>query len=159
MDQPQTSCPESPHSPCNGILSLSLSLFHIDSWTGLPNTQGTRGIGLCQSTCVGCQRGIRWDQPQHRCHFATNSFVLDQVTFLPCGTTYHLGCIRVGEPFRSRLPAGRGLTYPRLAIVSTFICESCTVRAQIKPTRGPRGPIGITNPFYGNCTGLRLPTG
>jgi hypothetical protein len=110
-------------------LSLSLSLYHIDGWTGLPTTRSTHGIGLCQSSCVGCHRGIRRDQSQHRCHFATKGFLLDQVAFLPCGTMYHLGCIRAGEPFQSRLPAGRGLTYPRLAIASTFICESCTVRA------------------------------
>jgi hypothetical protein len=80
---------------------------------------------------VGCHKGIRRDDAQHLCRFALTGFPLDGHVFLPCGTTYHLGCIRVGEPFRSRLPAGRGLSYPRLHTAPPFICEACTVRAQI----------------------------
>ena len=81
--------------------------------------------------CVGCRKGIRRADPQHLCRFATTGFELDGCPFVPCGTTYHMGCIRVGEPFRSRLPAGRGLAYPRTRIAPPFICEACTVRAQL----------------------------
>jgi hypothetical protein len=45
--------------------------------------------------------------------------------------TYHLGCIRVGEPFHSRLGGDRGLVYPRTRIAPPFICEACTVRVQL----------------------------
>jgi hypothetical protein len=67
----------------------------------------------------------------HLCHFARVGFSLDGQSFLPCGTTYHMGCICVGLPFCSRLPARWGLQYPRTRIAPTFICEACTVRAQI----------------------------
>ena len=50
---------------------------------------------------------------------------------MPCATTYHVGCISVGEPFRTRLPSRRGLSYPNIRITPSFICEACTVRAQI----------------------------
>jgi hypothetical protein len=36
-----------------------------------------------------------------------------------------------GEPFRTRLPSCRGLSYPKVRITPSFICEACTVRAQI----------------------------
>jgi hypothetical protein len=81
--------------------------------------------------CVGCHKGIRRDEPQHLCRFAFTGYQLDGTWFVPCGTTYHMGCIRVGEPFRSRLPEGRGLTYPRTRIAPPFICEACTVRTQL----------------------------
>ena len=81
--------------------------------------------------CVGCHKGIRRMDPQHLCRFALSGFELDGRRFVPCGVTYHMGCIQVGEPFRSRLPAGRGLAYPRTRIAPPFICEACTVRAQL----------------------------
>jgi hypothetical protein len=81
--------------------------------------------------CVGCHNGIRRTDSQHLCRFAASGFEIDGCHFVPCGTTYHMGCIQVGEPFRSRLPAGRGLSYPRTRIAPPFICEACTVRAQL----------------------------
>jgi hypothetical protein len=80
---------------------------------------------------VGCHQGLLRSKVQHLCLFARSGFTQDGRTFVPCGTTYHLGCIKVGEPFRTRLPAGRGLAYPKVAISPSFICEACTVRAQI----------------------------
>ena len=47
----------------------------------------------------------------------------------PCGTAYHPGCFRVGDPFVTRLRDGKGLVLPDLAIYPSFICEACTVRA------------------------------
>ena len=81
--------------------------------------------------CVGCHKGIRRTEPQHLCRFALSGFELEGRCFVPCGVTYHMGCIQAGEPFRSRLPAGRGLAYPRTRIAPPFICEACTVRAQL----------------------------
>jgi hypothetical protein len=48
-----------------------------------------------------------------------------------CGTTYHVGCIRVGEPFRTRLGGGRGLVFPWTPIAPPFICKACTMQAQL----------------------------
>ena len=42
-----------------------------------------------------------------------------------------MGCISVGEPFRTRLPGLRGLSFPKVRIAPLFVCEACTVRAQI----------------------------
>ena len=53
--------------------------------------------------------------------------------------TYHMGCIQVGEPFKSRLPKGRGLSYPPTRIAPPFICEACTVRAQLGEELGKTG--------------------
>jgi len=58
---------------------------------------------------------------------------------MACGTTYHIGCIRVGAPFRTRLPNGRGLSYPKVKIAPSFICEACTVRAHINMELGKSG--------------------
>lgn len=80
---------------------------------------------------MGCHKGIRRSIAQHRCCFATTGFDQDGVRFLPCGTTYHVGCISVGEPFRTRLPGQRGLSFPKVRIAPSFVCEACTVRAQI----------------------------
>ena len=80
---------------------------------------------------MGCHRGLWRDTPQHLCRFATQGFEIDGVKFAPCGTTYHIGCIRVGEPFRTRLGNGRGLAYPRTRVAPPFICEACTVQTQL----------------------------
>lgn len=80
---------------------------------------------------MGCHQGLLRSTTQHICLFARDGFTQDGRFFVPCGTTYHIGCIKVGEPFRTRLPAGRGLAYPKVVISPSFICEACTVRAQI----------------------------
>jgi hypothetical protein len=80
---------------------------------------------------VGCHKGLWRDTAQHQCVFMRKGFTLEGVTFEPCGTTYHLGCICMGEPFRTRLPNHQGLQYPRVRISPPFICKACTVRAQI----------------------------
>ena len=80
---------------------------------------------------MGCHECIRRDSPQHQCRFALQGFELDGRTYVPCGTTYHLGGIWVGEPFCSHLGGDRGLVYPRTRIAPPFICEACTVRAQL----------------------------
>ena len=47
----------------------------------------------------------------------------------PCNTRYHLSCIRVGAPFRTRLRDNGGLSMPPLPDFPNFICELCTVRS------------------------------
>ena len=50
----------------------------------------------------------------------------------PCFTRYHFGCIRMGPPFRTRLPKQKGLSFSSaLRDMPNFICEACTVRAQL----------------------------
>lgn len=50
----------------------------------------------------------------------------------PCATRYHYGCIRVGYPFRTRLPKLKGLSFsPALRDMPNFICEACTVREHL----------------------------
>jgi len=80
---------------------------------------------------VGCSGALRKGDEQHLCCFATLGFEQDGKTFAACGTAYHLGCVVVGEPFRSRLPNGKGLSFPKVAICPNFVCELCTVRAVV----------------------------
>jgi hypothetical protein len=110
-----------------------------DGWTHLPDPHGGNGIGPKQSSCVGCHKCIRRDASQHLCWFASSGFRLDGRRFQPCSTTYHMGCIQVGDPFTSRLPQGRGLSYPHTRIAPPFICEACTVRAQLGMELGKTG--------------------
>ena len=49
-----------------------------------------------------------------------------------CGVSYHTECIRVGAPFTTRLPNGRGLSYPRKVPIPHFICECCQVRGLLQ---------------------------
>jgi hypothetical protein len=50
----------------------------------------------------------------------------------PCGVQYHAGCVRVGEPFRTRLGDQKGLVCPTFAHSPHFICELCQVRAILR---------------------------
>jgi len=80
---------------------------------------------------VGCSGLLPRSEDQHRCIFAMTGFEQEGVTFQPCGTTYHLGCIVVGDPFLTRLPKDKGLSFPKVSIMPNFICEACTVRAML----------------------------
>ena len=42
---------------------------------------------------------------------------------------YHLGCLRAGEPFKTRLKGASGLSFPDVDWLPHFTCECCTVRA------------------------------
>jgi hypothetical protein len=47
----------------------------------------------------------------------------------PCCTRYHVGCIRIGLPFVTRLSQEQGVFYPKdFAGQQQFICKACTVR-------------------------------
>jgi hypothetical protein len=53
---------------------------------------------------------------------------------IPCGTQYHHRCYQAGPPFKTRLPDGKGLHFPRDAdpsLFPNFICEACQVRATL----------------------------
>ena len=78
--------------------------------------------------CAGCLNPISPWMKLLRCHFATKGFTKNETQFKPCAVLYHVDCIRVGEPFRTRLPERQGLTYPAIDGFPIFICEACSVR-------------------------------
>ena len=50
--------------------------------------------------------------------------------FIPCGTRYHVKCIKAGPPFHSRRKDNLGLAFPAsIKSWGNFICEACTVRS------------------------------
>ena len=79
---------------------------------------------LKQHICVGCRKGFEKNEAVLRCTFCSAGFG----SFVPCGTSYHLSCFRVGEPFTSRRKGGAGLCLPPSVVWPNFICEACTVR-------------------------------
>ena len=70
-------------------------------------------------------------EPSYRCIFELDGFSYRGTPFRPCRSRYHLGCIRLGHPFRTRLPGGRGMSMPPLRIHPPFVCEACTVRVHL----------------------------
>lgn len=71
-------------------------------------------------------------EPQLTCRFAHRGFAFtDGNRVIPCRTRYHLGCVKVGVPFRTRLSKNKGLELPLLKDFPGFICEACTVRAVV----------------------------
>jgi hypothetical protein len=78
---------------------------------------------------VGCLKDFDKRYPAHHvCTFRRRGFHLTKA-FQPCGVAYHRHCIRIGEPFRTRLPRDKGLIMPNMVVEPTFICELCQVRA------------------------------
>jgi hypothetical protein len=77
--------------------------------------------------------GASSDVPSFTCCFWLKGFVHNGLSFPPCNVRYHLNCIRVGPPFRSRFrEAGRGLQYPKEMLSFPFVCELCTVRCTLE---------------------------
>ena len=77
-----------------------------------------------------------------RCHFASKGFTKDGTFFKPCDISYHVDCIRVGEPFRSRLPEKQGLFFPNMDGLPVFVCEACSVRSvllrELRPSKSDK---------------------
>ena len=90
-----------------------------------------RIIGTCAkpNVCAGCHQPISAKITQYCCKFSRSGFTQNNLSFRPCGVTYHLECIRVSEPFRTRLPDGNGLKFPNVSHIPAFICEACSVRS------------------------------
>jgi hypothetical protein len=96
--------------------------------------------------CVGCKGEFSSRRPAHYvCYFSSDGFPFRMHGFAqPCGTAYHRGCIFAGEPFRTRLRNGKGLTMPYTQVEPTFICELCQVRAmKDQELRGDAGDIQL----------------
>ena len=78
---------------------------------------------------MGCDGLLRQDEARHARCFATSGFEQGGRHYLPRGAACHLGRVKVGEPFRTRLASGKGLSFPSIDIVPNFICEACAARA------------------------------
>jgi hypothetical protein len=76
-------------------------------------------------------------EPQFKCQFCDTGFTYGDFHARQCHTRYHLGCIRIGTPFTTRLAKGEGLYCPHdLASQQQFICEACTVRSVLEAELG-----------------------
>ena len=92
------------------------------------------GTKTRQNTCVGCSEPFTKRAPAvHCCHFRTSGFPFEnsRLHAIPCGVSYHASCVRVGEPFRTRLADSKGLTLFHQLPMPHFVCEACQVRAEL----------------------------
>jgi hypothetical protein len=92
------------------------------------------GTNARLNTCVGCSKPFTNRAPAaHCCHFRRSGFPFENsgLHARPCGVSYHAGCVRVGEPFRTRLADSKGLILPHQVPTPHFICEACQVRAEL----------------------------
>jgi hypothetical protein len=93
------------------------------------------GIRNRLTTCVGCKQGFSRKKPAlHICSFRTTGFPLDddeKIWARACGVAYHGTCITAGPPFQTRLENCKGLSLPHWALRPHFVCELCTVRAEL----------------------------
>jgi hypothetical protein len=83
---------------------------------------------------VGCSKAFTKRAPAiHCCDFRRSGFLFlnGRTRARPCGVAYHAGCVRVGEPFRTRLADSKGLTLPHHVPMPHFVCEACQVRAEL----------------------------
>ena len=81
---------------------------------------------------MGCDHAIPLKEARLTCRFHASGFPFESGgRAIPCGTRYHLDCVRVGKPFTSRLRKGAGLQLPPLPDFPGYICEACTVRSQM----------------------------
>ena len=87
--------------------------------------------------CSGCDGAAPDTTSSHVCIFVDKGFSIDSTPFTPCGVRYHDRCIRLGLPFTTRLPAGKGLQYPPAMAGLPFVCELCTVRANLRRELSP----------------------
>jgi hypothetical protein len=84
-----------------------------------------------QCCVLGCDHDIPLKEARPTCRFHASGFPFETGgRAIPCGTCYHLDCVRVGKPFTSRLRKGAGLQFPPLPDFPGYICEACKVRSQ-----------------------------
>ena len=78
-------------------------------------------------------------KPVWECMFREKGFEYQGKQYPGCGVFYHVGCITVGPPFRSRYrDPKKGLSYNPHLVHFPFICELCTVRANVGRELQPR---------------------
>jgi hypothetical protein len=94
------------------------------------------GIKRRLTKCAGCEHPFDRAHPAvHCCEFRETGFPWDMeqnhVRARACGVQYHAGCVRVGEPFRTRLADSKGLVLLHQAPLPHYICEACQVRREL----------------------------
>jgi hypothetical protein len=92
------------------------------------------GTSARLTMCVGCSKPFSRRAPAtHCCEFRRSGFPFPDGGrhARPCGVAYHAGCVRVGEPFRTRLTNSKGLTLPHHVPMPHFVCEACQVRVEL----------------------------
>jgi hypothetical protein len=63
------------------------------------------------------------------CAFYSKGFPISGgPTARPCYTQYHPQCLKIGQPFETRLKDNDGLSFPKIIDVQHFVCGVCTVR-------------------------------
>ena len=91
------------------------------------------------TTCAGCRRIPRPGERFLECSFAAQGFHLGGHSFSACRYGYHPRCLTAGKPFTTRLKGNSGLRFPNVEIWPNFVCEMCTVRAQVSRELGHPG--------------------
>jgi hypothetical protein len=116
------------------LTSVLFPFFHLANWTHLSFPPTLAGTGNKPNCCVGCHKGIATGQATWRCMFHRTGFssIDDATHFKPCASEYHLTCVKLGLPFYTRLKGNGGLSLPPFENLQHFICEACTVRAQLQ---------------------------
>ena len=92
-----------------------------------------------QTTCGGCSRVPRSSSKFIPCAFARTGYMGTHALVAPCYTGYHPRCFRAGTPFTSRRKNGQGLVFPNVGYWPNFVCERCTVIAQLQRPLGHPG--------------------
>jgi hypothetical protein len=112
----------------------SLPLLHnrLDS-SALP-TEARWHRQQAESLRVGCRLRLHPNELVLSCHFASTGFPWEHSLrrAIPCHTKYHLGCIRAGIPFQALPGDEQALQFPQWRTIPLFVCEACSVRAQIQ---------------------------
>ena len=91
------------------------------------------------TTCAGCRKVPRKGERFLTCSFSSEGFRLGDTDFRACRYGYHPRCLKAGAPFTSRHKANSGLVFPNVEIWPNFVCELCTVRAQLSRELGHPG--------------------
>lgn len=89
------------------------------------------GTGNKPTNCAGCERAVGVNTSKVlTCAFNRTGFAFESGEHaVACRTVYHPECVRMGQPFTTRLRNDAGLHLPAALLdVPTFICEACTVR-------------------------------
>jgi hypothetical protein len=81
------------------------------------------------NTYVGCNEGYIKSRPMSFiCDFRCRGFVMGHRWAVPCVVSYHAEYIRVDEPFRTRLPHGKGWICSSGVKLQHVISGLCQVR-------------------------------
>ena len=127
-------CPFLQHLVPVVILSLcavivAYPLPPLLAWTHLPFPT-TDVFSRRPMSCTGCCHQIHHSDKRLICHFASMPWCFSSNLWaIPCGTQYHLECMRIGIPFVTCLPNNKSLILPKLQYFLGFICKACMVQS------------------------------